>query len=56
MTGPSLDLACKHTPCPTGYVEWHEWAEKKSKTHVQKRCPSCGLWALWVPKRKEDDA
>ena len=44
--------ACKHTPQPTGYVEWHMWAEKKQRTHEQRRCPGCGLWAIWV-KRKE---
>ncbi len=44
---------CKHTPSPSGYVEWHEWAEKKSKTHVQEKCPACGLWAVWRPKRKD---
>lgn len=29
---------------PQGYVAWHEWAEKKSKTHDQEQCPLCGLW------------
>lgn len=43
----------KHTPCPSGYVAWHEWAEKKAKTHTQERCPTCLLWAIWKPKRKE---
>jgi hypothetical protein len=41
---------CKHTPCPEGYSQWHAWAEQKSKTHVQHRCPNCGLWSIW--KRK----
>ena len=42
---------CRHTPCPTGYVAWHEWAEKKALTHEQERCPGCGLWAIWRRKR-----
>ena len=46
----------RHTPCPKGYVDWHEWAEKKSKTHYCKRCPDCGLWAVWVPKRETPPA
>ena len=40
-------MTCRHTICPDGYVEWHEWAEKKSKHHVQVKCPNCGLWAIW---------
>lgn len=44
-------MACRHTPCPQGYLAWHTWAERKAKTHRQKRCPDCGLWAIWVPKR-----
>lgn len=49
---------CKklHTPepgHPSDYTGWHEWAEKMGKTHVQKRCPKCGLWKIWIPKRKK---
>ena len=42
---------CKklHTPEPAGYREWHEWAAKMAKTHTQRRCPHCGLWAIWEP-------
>lgn len=39
-----------HTPCPTGYVAWHEWAAMMAETHRQARCPTCGLYAVWVPK------
>lgn len=46
------DPCDRHTPCPEGYLTWHEWAEKKSKTHEQERCPGCGLFAIWKPKRK----
>lgn len=42
-----------HTPSPEGYLAWHEWAEKKSKTHRQERCPGCGLWAIWTPVSKD---
>jgi hypothetical protein len=37
-----------HTPCPEGYVNWHEWAEAMSKTHRQIPCPGCGLYYIWV--------
>ena len=48
-------MACEnHTPCPTAYIEWHEWAEKKGKTHKQALCPDCKSLAVWVPKSKMD--
>lgn len=46
------ERACKHTPEPSGYVAWHEWAEKKAKTHVQQQCPVCGLWKIWRRKKQ----
>ena len=36
-------------PAPTGYLAWHEWAEKKARTHRQTRCPGCGLYKIWKP-------
>jgi hypothetical protein len=54
MTSPAADRpACEHTHDdvePRGYVAWHEWAEEMSKTHVQKRCPGCGLFKIWVSR------
>lgn len=41
------DAAKRHTKAPTGYIAWHEWAEKKSKTHKQERCPTCGFFSIW---------
>lgn len=43
-----------HTPAPTGYIQWHAWAAKMSKTHKQERCKGCGLLAIWVPKKTRD--
>jgi len=37
-----------HSKEPSGYLQWHEWAEKKAKTHEQTRCPTCGYWVVWV--------
>lgn len=42
---------CQHTPRPTLYLEWQAWAHEMSKTHRQVKCPHCGLWAIWRPKR-----
>lgn len=41
------DLAA-HTKTPEGYIEWHEWAEEKAKTHTQIACRSCGFYSIWV--------
>lgn len=39
-----------HTPCPEGYIQWHAWAEEMGKTHKQRKCQGCGLYAIWEPK------
>jgi hypothetical protein len=58
----SSSCASKSSSCPNkaehtypeaeqfGYVAWHFWAAKKSKTHRQKKCPGCGLYKIWVRK------
>lgn len=43
---PTLD----HNQGPAGYLAWHEWAERMSGTHTQRRCPSCRLWCIWEPR------
>ena len=43
-----------HTPCPEGYIQWHAWAERKSKAHKQVLCDGCNLYVIWVPKRKAE--
>lgn len=40
-----------HTPAPSDYIQWHEWAEKMAKTHKQRRCPGCGLYAIWERRK-----
>jgi hypothetical protein len=47
---PNEDL---HTTHPQGYVAFADWADEKSKTHHQVKCPGCGLYAIWVPNKKE---
>jgi hypothetical protein len=39
-----------HTIQPKGYIEWHAWAKEMGKTHKQRRCTACGLYAIWEPK------
>lgn len=39
-----------HAPCPSGYTQWHEWAEWINKTHRNVECPGCGRFAIWVPR------
>jgi len=40
-----------HTPCPSGYIQWHAWAKQMARTHRQVKCGRCGLWAIWIPKK-----
>ena len=49
---PLCSLASKHTKCPEGYLEWHAWANRKSRTHRTERCPGCGLYMIWVKKKR----
>ena len=40
----------EHTPAPTGYVQWHEWAAAQHRAgRRQRRCPGCDLLEVWVP-------
>ena len=41
-----------HTSHPMSYPQFHDWALRKSKTHTQKVCVTCGFYAIWVPKDK----
>lgn len=40
----------EHADAPWGYLEWHEWARVKKKTHRQVRCDGCGRYLVLVPK------
>lgn len=54
-------IVCTRTPrekmCvgslpPSGYLDWHEWAEIQYKGGLrQSACPSCGRW-LFPQERK----
>lgn len=46
-------MKCRHTPQPYGYLQWHAWAKKMSRTHRQMKCPFCGLWEVWVQKERK---
>ena len=39
-----------HTPQPTGYMSWHHWARRMTKTHRQLRCPNCSRFEIWVAR------
>ena len=55
---PDCPNKAEHTECPTGYVQWFEWAKKMQKTHKCYKCPGCGLYEIWREKikRGKDDA
>ena len=39
-----------HTPRPAGYIGWHAWARRMSRTHRQLICSGCGRYKVWVEK------
>lgn len=39
--------------CPGFFKDWDSKASELSATHEQRRCPTCKLWTLWVPKEKD---
>jgi hypothetical protein len=42
----------QHAPQPEGYIAWHSWADRMSKTHTQHVCLTCGRLEIWTPKKK----
>lgn len=52
VPNPKCPDADQHTPRPTGYLNWNEWAADMAKTHRQQKCPGCGLWLIWKPKAR----
>ena len=45
--------AKNHTERPEQYIAWHNWAERKSKTHRQIKYKGCGLYEIWIPQEEE---
>ena len=43
-----------HTTSPDGYNQWHLWAEKKFRRHKQVKCPTCGLYVIWIRRGKNE--
>lgn len=46
------DRRCGLYNPPPGYLAAHEWAERMMQAHEQRQCPGCGLWTIWVRKRR----
>jgi hypothetical protein len=46
-------MACpreaEHRYGPVGYCDWHDWADRRRKTHNTKMC-ECGFYLLLEPK------
>lgn len=47
--------AAEHTEAPSGYLDYQAWATAMEKTHRQRKCAGCNLWAIWLPKEKQDE-
>ena len=48
----TCEREAEHAYGPAGYLAWHSWAERKSRTHRQLRCV-CGLYLLLEAKPPE---
>lgn len=49
LPNPECPRSDLHTPCPPGYVQWHEWAASMNyRRFKQSRCPGCGLYNIWT--------
>ncbi len=45
----------QHTQAPTGYTNWHTWANDMKKGHYQTQCPDCKAWVIWEAKNGKND-
>lgn len=55
MTGqpvPVCPQVEQHTPAPSDYGIWHDWAQEMGRTHIQTRCGGCGMWEIWIPREE----
>jgi hypothetical protein len=41
-----------HAESPKGYIEFFNWCDEMNKTHKQIQCPVCGLYEVWIKRRK----
>lgn len=49
---PECPNAAAHTASPVLTLHWYEWVERMLRTHDQRQCDGCGLYVIWVPRRK----
>jgi hypothetical protein len=50
---PECPNAAAHEWHPTRYVSHSGWADRALLVADQERCPGCGGWEIWVPKRPD---
>ena len=41
-----------HRIGPSSYIARQEWVERLTKTHMQRKCPKCELFVMWVPRKR----
>lgn len=44
------DHADTDAEMPCSYIERSAWMGRKGVTHLQYRCPQCGLFAIWLSR------
>lgn len=52
-TNPGCPCAELHTPAPSGYAAWYDWAASMYYRGArQSNCPGCGLFLIWSAPRE----
>jgi hypothetical protein len=46
----------QHTDCPSGYLEWFDWAANMASTHRAELCEGCGLYVIWTQLQPEEQS
>ena len=50
LSGPCPRRDLHYPDQPKGYAAWLRWQKVMSQTHVQGRCPVCGVFDVWTPR------
>lgn len=48
--GAACPEHARHTTVLSAGEPWEAWAARMERTHVQERCPGCGVDTVWVPR------
>ena len=53
-TGQDCPNYANHEPMPRDYVSFDEHGKLLNKTRKNVKCPGCGLYKIWVPRKPKN--